>query len=137
MGTKQLTEEYIEEVVKHFHIICETNFPELAKNAKYEFIANTQRAFGRTALLLSGGATLGIHHLAFLRSSLEYSIGLTHIGVIKVLHETKLLPRVISGSSVGSIVAAVVCTRTDKELPYMLDPRNLNLVHHHLHVLIP
>jgi TAG lipase/steryl ester hydrolase/phospholipase A2/LPA acyltransferase len=59
VGTKKLTEDYIQEVIKQFHIICETNFPELSKEAKYEFMANTQRSFGRTALLLSGGAIFG------------------------------------------------------------------------------
>lgn len=37
-------------------------------------------------------------------------------GVVKVLYEQKLLPRVMAGSSVGSIVAAILCTRTDTEL---------------------
>jgi len=56
--------------------------------------------------------------------SLEY-IGLTHIGVVKCLFEQKLLPRIISGASVGSIIAAVVCTRTDPELTHLLDPKNI------------
>jgi predicted acylesterase/phospholipase RssA len=67
---------------------------------KFEFFFETRQAFGRSALLLSGGATLGMYHL----------------GVVKVLAENQLLPRVISGSSVGSIIASVVATRTDDEL---------------------
>lgn len=47
-------------------------------------------------------------------------IGLTHIGVIKCLHECKLLPRVISGASSGSIIAALLCTKTDDEIPATL-----------------
>jgi TAG lipase/steryl ester hydrolase/phospholipase A2/LPA acyltransferase len=49
------------------------------------------------------------------------------VGVIKVLFETKLLPKILSGSSGGSIVAAVVGTRTDEELPAMMNPENLSL----------
>jgi hypothetical protein len=83
-------------------------FPE---DEKYRFFQNTQKAYGKTALLLSGGAIFG----------------LTHIGVVKTLLETRLLPRIISGTSVGSIVAAVICTRKDDDLPVMLDPSVLNL----------
>ena len=62
--------------------------------------------------MLSGGATLGMFHF----------------GVIKALHEQGLLPRVISGSSAGSIVAGGVSTRTDDEIAasYSLDTLNLD-----------
>jgi predicted acylesterase/phospholipase RssA len=45
-----------------------------------------------------------------------------------VLHECKLIPRIVSGASSGSIVAAMLCTRTDEELPLLLNPGHLNLV---------
>ncbi|KAJ3178428.1 hypothetical protein HK101_010133 [Irineochytrium annulatum] len=111
VGTKRLIEEYIDEVTKQLNIICDTESPDWSFDAKYDFFMNTQRSFGRTALLLSGGATFG----------------LAHIGVLKTLHETKLLPRVINGSSVGSIVASIICTRTDEELHTMFDLKELNL----------
>ncbi|KAI8854141.1 acyl transferase/acyl hydrolase/lysophospholipase [Chytridium lagenaria] len=111
VGTKKLIEDYIEEVTTILHHICDTDSPDLPLEAKYEFFTNTQRAFGRTALLLSGGATFG----------------LSHIGVIRTLYEAKLLPRIINGSSVGSIVAAYVCTRTDEELPAIFDLKDINM----------
>jgi predicted acylesterase/phospholipase RssA len=37
-------------------------------------------------------------------------------GVVKALYEHTMLPRVLAGSSVGSIVAGMVATRTDDEL---------------------
>lgn len=46
---------------------------------------------------------------------------MNHIGVLKALLEASLLPRIISGASAGSIVAAVLCTRTDDEIPNILD----------------
>ena len=67
--------------------------------------------FGRSALMLSGGATLGMFHL----------------GVIKALHEQDLLPRVLSGSSAGAIIAGMVCVRDDRQLPLIFDPDGLNL----------
>ena len=33
-----------------------------------------------------------------------------HFGVIKTLHDIDLLPRVIAGSSVGSLIGALLCT---------------------------
>jgi TAG lipase / steryl ester hydrolase / phospholipase A2 / LPA acyltransferase len=63
------------------------------------------QAYGRTALLLSGGGTLGMNH----------------VGVLAALMERRMLPRIISGTSAGSIVAGVCCTRTDDELPQILN----------------
>jgi predicted acylesterase/phospholipase RssA len=36
-----------------------------------------------------------------------------HFGVVKTLAEEGLLPKVISGSSVGSLIAAILCTSKD------------------------
>src|SRR2546423_11299070 len=46
---------------------------------------------------------------------------MNHIGVLAALMEKDMLPRIISGTSAGSIVAAVCCTRTDDELPQLLN----------------
>jgi predicted acylesterase/phospholipase RssA len=53
-------------------------------------LSETRHAYGRSALCLSGGGARGVYHL----------------GVIKALSEANLLPRVISGSSAGSLIAA-------------------------------
>lgn len=111
VGTKRLVEEYIEEAVRCLDYICVGNFPDFSEDAKILFFKRTGTSFGRSALLLSGGATLGMFHL----------------GVIKALWEQGILPRVISGSSAGAIIAAMVGTRTDAELPAMFDPDSLNL----------
>jgi TAG lipase / steryl ester hydrolase / phospholipase A2 / LPA acyltransferase len=42
-------------------------------------------------------------------------VGFYHAGVVKALMENHLMPRVIGGSSAGSIVCAMLGTRTDKE----------------------
>ena len=60
MGTKKLIENYIDEVTKQLNIICDTESNDIDIDAKYDFFLNTQRSFGRTALLLSGGAVLGM-----------------------------------------------------------------------------
>jgi NTE family protein len=64
--------------------------------------------FGRSALLLSGGATLGFFHL----------------GVVKALFEHGLLPDVLSGASMGALIACGTGVRTDAEIKTLFaDPR--------------
>ena len=65
----------------------------------------------RTALLLSGGAAFGFKH----------------VGVLKALHGQRLLPRIISGTSAGSIAAACVCVRDEAETAARLQG---GLLHH-------
>lgn len=45
-----------------------------------------------------------------------------HFGVVKAFMDAGFMPRVISGTSAGGVVAAMVCTRTDAELKRMLTP---------------
>ena len=47
------------------------------------------------------------------------SLGHFHAGVVKTLLEHDLLPDVISGSSAGSVIAAILGTHTDAELKLM------------------
>lgn len=60
-----------------------------------------QRSFGHTCLILQGGSVFGMCHL----------------GVVKTLHEQGLLPRVITGTATGALIAALVATHIDEELP--------------------
>ncbi|WP_293370532.1 DUF3336 domain-containing protein [Nevskia sp.] len=111
VGTKRLVEEYIEESARCLDYVCVGDFPDFSNDEKILFFKRTGTSFGRSALLLSGGATLGMFHL----------------GVIKAMSEARVLPRVISGSSAGAIIASMVGTRTDEELPAMFDPDSLSL----------
>ncbi|KAJ1502367.1 hypothetical protein HMI54_014409, partial [Coelomomyces lativittatus] len=106
VGTKALIEDYISEVVKCLDIVCSESISTFTHRERMEFFLNTRQSFGRSALLLSGGATLALHH----------------IGVIKCLWECKLLPRIISGASGGSIIASFICTHTEQEFPMMFNP---------------
>ncbi|KAI3772664.1 hypothetical protein L6452_03855 [Arctium lappa] len=96
----KLIKEYIDEVSTQLRMVCDSDYEELLLEEKLAFMHETRHAFGRTALLLSGGASLG----AF------------HVGVVKTLVEHKLLPRIIAGSSVGSVMCAVVATRAWPEV---------------------
>jgi TAG lipase/steryl ester hydrolase/phospholipase A2/LPA acyltransferase len=108
IGTKDLIERYIDSTLDTIRALVETSKHALPEGLEtkdiLEQVVNARQAFGRSALLLSGGATFGMNH----------------IGVLKALFEAKLLPRIISGASAGSIVCAVLCTRTDEEIPEVL-----------------
>ncbi|XP_065855789.1 triacylglycerol lipase SDP1 [Euphorbia lathyris] len=96
----RLIKEYIDEVSTQLRMVCDSDSEELSLEEKHSFMHETRHGFGRTALLLSGGASLG----AF------------HVGVVKTLVEHKLLPRIIAGSSVGSVMCSIVATRSWPEL---------------------
>jgi len=100
VGTKYLIDQYITEVTSLLNYVCDHDIPDLPHAEKLMFFRHTGQSFGRSALMLSGGANMGMFHM----------------GVVKALIEQRLLPRVISGSSAGSVVAGLVGTRKDSEL---------------------
>jgi TAG lipase/steryl ester hydrolase/phospholipase A2/LPA acyltransferase len=108
-GTKTLVEEYVNSAIATIHELVNT--PERALPAGIdsrellEQVVCARQSFGRSAILLSGGATLGMYH----------------IGVLSALFEADLLPRIISGSSAGSIVSSVLCVTVDDDLPKVIE----------------
>lgn len=108
-GTKYLIEQYIAEVEDSLRLIAELDNKEISEQEKLDFFYRANICFGRSALMLSGGGVLGFYHL----------------GVVKTLLDEGLLPRVISGSSAGSIVAGALGTHTDIELEKFYDPANI------------
>jgi len=107
IGTKDLIERYVATAVdtieSAMRLAAKNREGSVAGDVRQE-IVETRRSYGRTGLLLSGGGTMGM----------------MHIGVVKAMFEAGVLPTVISGASAGSIVAAVVCTKTDAEIPTLL-----------------
>ena len=99
VGTKKLVSDYVEEVCAALTLLCDSEVESLPPMRKRIFLKRAARSFGRSALLLSGGASLGLFHL----------------GVIRELEAQGVLPRVITGSSAGSIVAGILATHTDEE----------------------
>ena len=108
-GTKTLIEQYIDEVDDSLRFLAELKSDEIGVQEKLDFFYRVNVCFGRSALMLSGGGVLGFYHM----------------GVVKVLLEQGLLPRVISGSSAGSLVAAALGTHTDEELERFYDPASV------------
>lgn len=109
IGTKNLIDEYITTALNTISTLLELSGNDRFDYAEMQYILDqllsARQAFGRSAVLLSGGGTFGMNH----------------VGVIKALCEAKLTPRIISGASAGSIVAAIYCAHTDDQIPGVLE----------------
>ncbi|EEB07799.1 triacylglycerol lipase [Schizosaccharomyces japonicus yFS275] len=104
-GTKKLVDEFYTEVTECLQLLLTENvFDEYESRRVFQYFA---RNFGRTALCLSGGASFSFYHL----------------GVVRALLDENLLPSVITGTSGGGLVAALLCTRTNEELKEIIVPQ--------------
>lgn len=120
-GTKYLIEEYIAQVAESVEDISalptsaasslHPNEKALTNQMKLDFIHDTRQAFGRTTLVLQGGAIFG----------------LCHLGVVKALFLRGLLPRIITGTATGALIAALVAIHTEEELPGVLRGDGIDL----------
>jgi len=99
-GTKVLIEQYIQEIDDALRLLAELPEEIIPTQQKLDFFYRSNVCYGRSALMLSGGGVLGV----------------LHVGVVSELLRHGLLPRVISGSSAGSIVAAALAAYTDEEM---------------------
>ncbi|KAL3472937.1 acyl transferase/acyl hydrolase/lysophospholipase [Aspergillus californicus] len=103
-GTKDLVQDYIDEVHACIKVVSESR--QASNGDKYHHFKHLDTNFGRTALCLSGGATFAYYHF----------------GVVRALLDNEVLPSIITGTSGGALVAALVGTRTDDELKELLVP---------------
>lgn len=110
-GTKHLIEEYVFEVVKKIYFLASVNDEELTNSIKIEYFNDLLKIVGRSALILHGGA----------------SFGPCHIGVARALYRAGMLPKIICGSFVGAIVAAILCTKDKDELEDLFDNENIEI----------
>jgi TAG lipase/steryl ester hydrolase/phospholipase A2/LPA acyltransferase len=108
-GTKDLVTEYIGELSGALDMVADVDDNTISLPEKLEFFRRASHCFGRTALMLSGAGSLGPFH----------------IGVIRALFDQNLLPSVISGSSAGALMAALVGTRSASDLRSLFEPRHV------------
>ena len=99
-GTNVGTRKYVDTVVEAIALI---------KDIKPDAVDQLRASYGNTALCLSGGAANCYYHL----------------GLIKCLLERSMLPKHFSGASGGSMIGAVICSRTDDELRGFFASSNL------------
>ncbi|KAG5473200.1 hypothetical protein CUR178_03119 [Leishmania enriettii] len=76
------------------------NPPTATAGHRLKVLRKVLHSFGRTALVLSGGSSMGTYHA----------------GVARALYEAGVLPDILCGSSAGSIIAAMICTKSPEEL---------------------
>ena len=105
-GTKQLIHDYVDAVADALNHLASADVDDIPFEEKRDFFRRAQHCYGCSALLMSGSG-------AFL---------FFHAGVVKALWSEGLLPSIISGSSGGSVIGALVCTRPDDELAPFFDP---------------
>ncbi|KAI1261769.1 acyl transferase/acyl hydrolase/lysophospholipase [Xylariaceae sp. FL1019] len=120
-GTKYLIEEYIAQVagaVKDINAQTATPTQDgynhiytLSTQRKLDFLHDARQAFGRSTLVLQGGAIFG----------------LCHVGVVKALFLRGLLPRIITGTATGALIASLVAIHTEDELPGVLKGDGIDL----------
>lgn len=119
-GTKYLIEEYITQIAEAVEDIralptspsaIHGTGPSLTTQMKLDCIHDTRQAFGRSTLVLQGGAIFGMCHL----------------GVVKALFLRGLLPRIITGTATGALIAALVAVHTEDELPAVLSGDGIDL----------
>ncbi|KAF1973015.1 patatin-domain-containing protein [Bimuria novae-zelandiae CBS 107.79] len=103
-GTKDLLQAFIDESERSLSFLLTSS--QLDQESKRSMFKQLSTNFGRTALCLSGGATFAYYHF----------------GVAKALMDAGLMPEVITGTSGGALVAALLGTRTDDELKKLLIP---------------
>lgn len=106
-GTKQVIADYVEEVATALERLADPDLDAISFEEKLDFFRRASHCFGRSALMMSGSGTL----LYF------------HLGVARALWSQQLLPNIISGSSGGALVGALMCASTDDELDDVFDPR--------------
>lgn len=112
-GTKLLIENYIRQVQRCVSDLAAISGTQAGFNSqtKMELFHDTSHAFGRSTLVLQGGS----------------AFSMCHIGVVKALHLRGLLPRIITGTATGALVAALVGVHTDDELLEVLTAKGIDL----------
>lgn len=105
-GTKRLIQEYVDAIVNSLEYLASDKVTDIPFEEKLDFFRRAQHCYGRSAFLMSGSG-------AFL---------FFHIGVVKALWNQGLLPHILSGSSGGSVVGAMVSTHVDDEIPQYFEP---------------
>lgn len=114
--TKRLIHDYIMEVRQCIALIADRNSISsgtsvVSAQEKRQILQDMRTSLGRTSLVLQGGAMMSMCHL----------------GVVKALQLQRLLPQIITGTSSGSLIAALVCVTRDEDLLEVLGGSGINL----------
>ena len=115
--TKNLIHEYVLEIRQCITYLGERSAAPngaasvVSAQERRQVLIDMRTTLGRTSLVLQGGAM----------------ISMCHLGVVKALFEQRLLPRIITGTSSGALIAAHVCVTKDEDLVAVLEATHINL----------
>jgi TAG lipase / lysophosphatidylethanolamine acyltransferase len=117
-GTKHLIEDWVHRVRNAIRSLAalgssHTPFPKggFDSQTKTELFHDTRQALGRSTLVLQGGS----------------AFSMCHIGVVKGLYLRGLLPKIITGTATGALIAALVSVHSDSSLLDVLKGDGINL----------
>lgn len=110
-GTKKLVSEYVDAIIQSLEYLASDEVTDIPFEEKLDFFRRAQHCYGRSAFLMSGSGA----YLYF------------HVGVAKALWKEGLLPDIMSGSSGGSVVGALISTHVDRDIPQFFIPENLTI----------
>lgn len=114
--TKRLIHDYLLELRRCIAYVADPNSMRsgstvVSAHEKRQLLSDMRTILGRTTLVLQGGAI----------------VSLSHIGVVKALHEQAILPQIITGSSSGAFIAAILCTSSPREFSQKLQGVGVSL----------
>lgn len=112
-GTKILIEDYIHQVQRCVSDLAAVAGAQTAfdSQTKMELFHDTSHSIGRSTLVLQGGS----------------AFSMCHIGIVKALHLQGLLPRIVTGTAMGALVAALLGIHPEHELLDVLTGEGLDL----------
>ena len=108
-STKKLIVDYVDEVVSALDLLASSKARGIPMDERLDFFRRARHCYGCSSLMMSGAGSL----LFF------------HIGVVKALWLEGVLPDILSGSSGGAVVGALVSTRSDEYLEDIFEPEHL------------
>jgi TAG lipase/lysophosphatidylethanolamine acyltransferase len=117
-GTKYLIEDWVDQLRNAISSLAalgssDAPFPKggFDSQTKTELFHDTRQTLGRSTLVLQGGS----------------AFSMCHIGVVKALYLRGLLPKIITGTATGALIAALVGVHPDTSLLDVLKGNGINL----------
>ena len=94
----------MQEIVQQLYRIADSSSTIISDPLKIEYFSELLQTYGRTVLILHGGA----------------SFGLCHLGVVKALYEKSMVPQIFCGSYIGALIASLICVQKKDDLKKIL-----------------
>ena len=108
-GTKELIGNFQKTFAEALKVIAETD--KIPNKQKLSFFVMIKHTYGKTCVFLSGGGQLGFYHL----------------GLMKVMLENKIYPKIYNGTSSGALIVAVIGCWEKEDLLHAINNAEFDL----------